>query len=271
MKKSFYKAMSYLILVLMLASCKDAQPQTHAEIEKFKLHLKKENLRTMFLGAINFCSETDYEAYFDNPRRQWVSSKEGGNCCTSSVRFPHINLAEYYLFAMEGDRSVFDNQNDPFKLKKIRKELEVKIRAVKDKAKKLDPKKLIFLGYRNALVSTYDMDKEILKLYPSSFISFDGTQGDWLGKINYNFKDHSPRVVSELDLPADEAEKLFEYFDDNNERPNLASSKYLNTKITYALEKPKRNDRLSRILVTVKKVEFYYPDNWDNKIGEVTF
>ena len=270
----YKKVSTYLILLLLigLLGCKKSIPQSHEEIENFQLELKKENLRTLFLGAISFCSNTNYSDFFDNPR-SYEEYKNGGNCCTSSVPRPYINLSEYYIYSMEGDRSIFDNQNNPFKLKEVRKKWQKKINKVKNKAKKINPNELVYKGFENIYVNTYDLKSEQLKfgLGGIILISFDGVQGDWYGGIGFRYKGGKSPYVKGLKLSSKEAEKLFEYFEKNNRRSELPPAKQLSTIITYALEEPSHNDALSHLIVNVKKVEFFYPNGWDKKIGEVIF
>jgi hypothetical protein len=271
--KSKIVTQALTLLFIVLLSCNKSVPETKEDIDKFKLELKKENLRTMFLGALNFCSETDYETYFNNSREMGPSPLKGGDCCTSLVKYPYINLAEYYIYSMEGDRSIFDNRDNPFKLKEIRKTWERKVKEARKEAEKVDPKNLVFKGFRNVYVDTYDLDAEKLKFGIGNMvmISFNGVQGDWHGMIDFRYKGGKPPVVTELNLSPEEGEKLFKYYENNKKNANLPPSKNLNTIITYSLEKPKNNGYLSRILVNIKKVEYYYPDGWDKKIGEVTF
>lgn len=264
------KTIKLVLLFIGLVGCNESAPQTPKDIEKFKLEIKKDNLRTMFLGAINLCSDVDYSAYLDNPRSN-EEYKKGGNCCSNSVPKPYINLAEYYIYAMEGDRSIFDNQNNPFKLKEIREEWREKIEEVEEKAKDYNPETLVYKGFRNIGVSTYDMASGKLKIDQSILTTFAGTQGAWYGTINFRYKGGKSPYLKGFDIPADEAEKLFDYFEENNTRPNLPPTKQLNTIITYAIEKPESDNRLSQFIVNVKKVEFYYPNGWDKKIGEVEF
>ena len=263
---------------LLLIACDDAKPQspdsyvvpkTYKEIEKFGVELTKENLRTMFLGAINFCSDVDYSKYLDNPRSN-EEYKNGGNCCTSAVRTPYINLAEYYVYAMEGNPGIWQNKDNPFKLKEVRKQWEPRINKAQERAKSYDPNTLTFLGLHGATVNTYDTNKQELKFMGRAvYIGFGGIQGDWHGDLSFRHPNNKKPYIQSMPLPEKEAEKLFQYFEDNNPRPGSTPSKRLNTKITYALEIPERNDRLSQFVVRVKKVEFYYPNGWDKKIGEV--
>lgn len=264
------KTIKLVLLFIGLVGCNESAPQTPKDIEKFKLEVKKDNLRTMFLGAINLCSDIDYSAYLDNPRSN-EEYKKGGNCCSGSVQKPYINLAEYFIYAMEGDRSIFDNQNNPFKLKEIREDWQDKVEEVEEEAKGYDPQTLVYKGFRNIGVSTYDMTSGKLKINQSILTSFDGNQGAWYGRLNFRYKNGKSRLVKDLKIPADEAEELFKYFEDNKTHPKLPPSKQLNTIITYALEKPKPDHRLSQLIVNVKKIEFYYPNGWDKKIAEITF
>ena len=267
-----------ICLMFLMLSCAEGKPQspssysvpkTHKEITKFGVEMTKENLRTMFLGAINFCSDVDYSKYFDNPRSN-DEYKYGGNCCTSAVRSPYITLAEYYVYAMEGDRSIFDNRDNPFKLKKIREQWESRVQKARETAKNYDPNALTYLGLFGATVNTYDLNKEELKFTGIAvYMGFGGIQGDWYGDFSFRHPNNQRPVIQTLPLAPEEAEKLFEYFEETNPRPGLPPAKRLNTLITYALEAPERNDRLSQFIVRVKKVEFFYPNGWDKKVGEV--
>lgn len=264
------KTIKLVLLFIGLVGCNESAPQTPKDIEKFKLEVKKDNLRTMFLGAINLCSDVNYSDYLDNPRSN-EEYKKGGNCCSNSVPKPYISLAEYYIYAMDGDRSIFDNQNNPFKLKEIREEWQDKVEEVEEEAKDYDPQTLVYKGFRNIGVSTYDMASGKLKIDQSILTTFDGTQGDWHGKLNFRYKGGKSPYLKGFDISADVAEKLFDYFEENNIRPNLPPTKQLNSIITYAVEKPEPDNRLSQFIVNIKKVEFYYPNGWDKKIGEVEF
>lgn len=260
-----------LILILGFLSCNKTVPKSYEEIEEYKINLTKENLRTFFLGAINFCSDTDYGKYLDNPR-SLDEYKNGGNCCTNSVPSPYINLSEYYVYAMEGDQSIFQNRDNPFKLKEIRKKWEGRVREAKNEAKKVNPKELKYKGFRSVSINTYDVNSKKIDFFGQWVsISFGGTQGDWHGKIDFRYKGGEAPIIKGLDLTSEEAESLFKYFEDNRRHPNIAPEKDLNTIITYSLEKPQHNGRLSQLEVEVKKVEFFYPNGWDKKIGEIIF
>jgi|GEM_PF-1322335 len=260
-----------LTLFLGVLSCNKSIPQSREEIKKIELDTKKENLRTLFLGAINFCSDTEYSKFLDNPRSK-EEYKNGGNCCTSSVPSPYINLSEYFIYAMEGDRSIFDNQNNPFKLREVRKKWEVKVNKIRKEAESVEPNNLIYKGFRSSNVTTYDLNSGQLKfgLGYMVLVTFDGLQGNWDGKINFRYKGGKNPIIQGFEIALDEAEKLFRYYEDNDSRAGLPQQKKLNTIITYSLEKPDRNDRLSMLIVDVKKVEFFHPNGWDKKLGEVT-
>ncbi|MDH7913455.1 hypothetical protein [Winogradskyella sp. SYSU M77433] len=264
------KTIKLALLFIGLVGCNESAPQTLEDIEKFKLETKKDNLRTMFLGAINLCSDIDYSNYLDNPRSN-EEYKKGGNCCSNSVQKPYISLAEYYVYAMDGDRSISINSDNPFKLKEIRKQWQEKIEKAEEEAKDYDSKALVYKGFRNVSVNTYDVPSGKLIINQSILIDFGGRQGNWYGKLDFRYKGGKSRHVKDLDISADEAEKLFDYFEENKTHPKFPPSKQLNTIITYALEKPEPDHRLGLLIVNVKKVEFYYPNGWDNKVGEIVF
>ncbi|TLF44831.1 hypothetical protein [Maribacter aurantiacus] len=257
-------------LFLSVLSINYSSAQSLKEIKAIKLKLQKENLRMFFLGAINFCSDTDYGQFLDNPR-SIEEYKNGGNCCSASVPSPYINLSEYYIYAMEGDRSIFDNQNNPFKLREVRKNWESRVTMTNDESKKVDPTELKFKDYRGANISTYDMKSEQIKFGVGHYVlvSFAGIQGDWHGTINFRYKGEKHPIIQGFDMSIEEAEKLFKYFEENDSNPGPFSTKNLNTIITYSFERPDYDDRLSMLEVKVKKVEYFYPDGWDKKIGEV--
>lgn len=253
-----------------LVGCNESAPQTPQDIEQMKMDVKKESLKTMFLGAINLCSDVNFSDYLDNPRSN-EEYKKGGNCCSNAVPKPYLNLAEYYIYALDQDRTLLDNQNNPFKLKEIREDWKDRIEEIKEEAEDYNPEALIYKGFRNIFVNTYDMASGKLIINQPILTSFGGRQGDWYGVLKFRYKGNkSPRIES-LDISAEEAEKLFDYFEDNKSNPNLPANKQLNTLITYSLEKPEPDTRLSQFIVNVKKVEFYYPNGWDKKIGEVEF
>ncbi len=115
------------------------------------------------------------------------------------------------------------------------------------------------------------MKSEQLKINQSILTSFDGLQGDWYGRIDFRYKGGKAPYVNDVALNIEKAEKLFKYFEDNKSHPNLPAQKHLNTIITYALERPEYDSRLSILVVNIKKVEFFYPNGWDKKIAEVSF
>ncbi|MEO1033694.1 MAG: hypothetical protein AAFX55_20080 [Bacteroidota bacterium] len=263
------KTIKLIILSIFLAGCNESIPQNPKDLEKLRDQINLDNLKTMFLGTINLCSDTDYSAYLDNPRSN-EEYKKGGNCCSASVPKPYISLAEYYIYAMEGDRSIFDNQNNPFKLKEIREDWKDKVEEVKEEAQDVNSNNLTYKGLRNISVSKYDMATGKLKINQGIALYFSGGQGSF-GTLNFRYKNKKKPVVKDLDISEEEAKKLFDYYEENRTNPQFPLVKQMNTIITYAIEKPDYDHRTSWPVINIKKVEFYYPDGWDKKIGEVIF
>ena len=252
MKNSFFT--SLLVTLLLVVSCNDARPQSREEIKEAKKTLALKNLEQFFLGAIKLC--------VDSPKEQ---------CCQSFVSSPYVNPMEVYLNVFENDRTIFDNQSNPFKLKEIREDMKGKIAKIRDKAITTGSDNLVYESYGEWNIGEYDFDKEELKINSHYAIHFKG--------LPINFGSGKPFKIQEfmnyrpsLSMSAKEVEKIFEYYEGIKEKLMLGATKPLNTRITYSLQKPEpRSRRPDDFVIKPKKVELFLYGSWSDKIGEFTF
>ncbi len=252
MKKTFFTP--FIITFLLVVSCKDARPQSREEIKEAKKVLELKNLEQFFLGAIKLC--------VDSPKEQ---------CCQSFVAGPYINPMEVYLNVFENDRTIFDNQSNPFKLKEIREGMKGKLSKIRDKAIASGSDNLVYESYGEWNIGEYDFDKEELKINSHYAIHFKG--------LPINFGSGKPFKIQEfmnfkptLSMSANEAEKIFDYYEEIKEKLMLGPIKPLNTRITYSLQKPlPKSRRPDDFVIKPKKVELFLYGSWSEKIGEFTF
>ncbi len=257
MKKSF--STSFIIMFLMLASCKEAKPQTRAEMYQQQEILERENTKQFFLAASKLCLNEDYEQHFGEYRESTLTSLDG-TCCTFFIPKPYINPYEYYLSIFEKEDSFILNSDNPFALKKIRSKMKRRIDNVKEKVKAVDEENLVYESVEIS-VDKYDFDQE--KLILEKPISLNFNVGIGVKVINSNFSRAFP-------LAPKQAEKLFEYYTNNNIRVHTSKST-LRARVIFKLQKPLKNNFGSSFEAVVKKVEFFMPTDWTNKIGEITF
>ncbi len=238
----------------MLVSCNDAKPQSKADIKEAQKALEVKNLEQLFLGAVKLC--------VDSPDAQ---------CCQSFVVYPYINPMEIYLNVFENDRTIFDNQSNPFKLKEVREDMKGKIAKVKDKAVATGSDNLVYEAYGEWNIGEYDFDKEKLKINTHNTMHFRGLP------ISFGSgKPFKPQEFQNFDssiaVDEKEAEKIFEYYEGIKDKFQLGSIKLINTRITYSLHKPEpRSRRPSDFVIKPKKVELFLYGDWSEKIGEFTF
>jgi len=255
----------YILFALLLSvfSCKDAKPQTKAEKEKAKKAQLRENNERLYLGAVKLCSGTNYEAYFGNPRV--ANPPSNGDCCTYFAKSPYINPLEYYYNVFEQDREMFDNQGNPFELKKIREKWSKKTQKIAEKAELINAENLINEGQNIWNVKDYDFSNNKLILSGTSFIYRGNT-------IDVNLKPLSHNNLS-IDMSEKDVEQLYDHYKKMDESGIWNSSlvKPLNSRITYALRKPELKNNFGGFDVVIKKVELFYPDDWSKKIGELIF
>ncbi|WP_406684327.1 DUF4852 domain-containing protein [Seonamhaeicola sp. MEBiC1930] len=252
MKNSFFTP--FIITLLLVVSCKDASPQSREEIKEAKKALELKNLEQFFLGATKLC--------LDSPEAQ---------CCKSFVFSPYINPMEVYLNVFENNRTIFDNQNNPFKLKEIREDMKGKIAKIRDKAIATGSDNLVYEVYGEWSIDAYDFDKEQLKInsyYTFHFKALPMSFGSGKPLKIQEFVNYRPSIS----MSANEAEKVFDYYEGIKEKLMLGPTKPLNTRITYSLHKPEpRSRRPDDFIIKPKKVELFLYGSWSDKIGEFTF
>jgi len=261
-----------IITLLMLASCKDAKPQSDIYFKdkeaEARYLVEQEDSKQFYLATIKLCLDEDYNASFGTYREsnEYIRDK---NCCIQVVPQPYISPMEYYYYRFEGDREIYDNQKNPFKIKKIRKRQEKKNEQLKNKALKVDTESLNFHYYDGWKVTRYDFSQEKLEIIGGfgSLLTHTGVVGPSIEIESLS------RNKFFIDMSIKEAEKLFEYFDEINKKngfgvKTLPSS--INTKLTYSVKKPKEHWR-STFAVKIKKLEFFKPNGWSDKIGELNF
>jgi len=263
--KVHFNKYQYILFALLLSvfSCKDAKPQTKVEKEKVRKTQLNENHETLFLGAIQACSQTDYTQYFKSPRT--ISEPRNGDCCTYFVPSPYINPLEYYFWVFEKDREIFDNQNNPFELKKIREKWAKKTQKIADKAASFDSENLIYETKDLWSVKDYDFSNQKLILSWANLLN--------TGSVRVNLKPLSHKNLR-IEMTENDVEKLYNYYEEMDKKDNRSNNiliKPLNSRITYAIRKPERRDHLGKFDVVIKKVELFYPDDWSKKIGELIF
>ncbi|GAB5476344.1 MAG: hypothetical protein Mars2KO_44430 [Maribacter sp.] len=246
----------------MLSSCKDTSAQNG--------QLPSENpTEQLYLAAIKLSSHFDYQEYYGDIRTNEFKTWE--NYCSKLVPDPYVNPMEYYLSIFEEDKRIQENKGNPFKLKEIRRSQKKKIQEVKEMAAKVDTENLVFYkpdGYR---LKSFDANTNRFFLSGNYKIDFD-----IMSRIYYlslPIADIEPVDTNKeyFDKSGKEAEALFEYFEKTKafeSIPTLPTS--LNAKITYSLKKPK-DEYDYRFIATVKKVELFKKEGWDEKVCEINF
>lgn len=260
---------SILITSLMLVSCKDVKSQSGVYFENEEAETRylqeQEDAKQFYLATIKLCMDEDYIASFGTYREspEYIKNK---NCCLQVVPKPFISPMEYYNHYFDGDKEIYDNQKNPFKLKEIRKEQTDDNEAIKKEAQRIDTNNLIIHFYNGWTVKRYDFNQEKLEI--SGGFSKLITSTSIVGP-NIEIK---PLLSNPflMDMSIKEAENLFKYFDDNKGIRTQALPAGIFTKLTYSVNKPKEHWK-STFAVKIKKMEFFKTNEWDNKIGEINF
>ncbi|MEM9884369.1 MAG: hypothetical protein AAF849_00640 [Bacteroidota bacterium] len=260
-----YSHIWVLTALILLASCKEAKPQTPQEREDAEKERRRQNVEQFYLGAIKMCQNTNYQQLFGKYREMGSSLREG-TCCTAMVPQPYIDPYEYYIEIFKEDRSIFMNYSNPFELQKIREDLEEEKALIKRKALAIDANNLVH-ETTGAFVK-YDVGSEELKINCSSALSFPG------GAFLRGLKGVDlVNLSGELSIPLDpkRAEKLFNYYKRNYATGKLIPFSPLNIRITYGLKFPERNTKFSNFDGIVKTLEVYPADNWSELVATVNF
>lgn len=274
---NMFKLKSYcfpiMVLVLMLASCKEAKPQTPKERKEAQKVRVNSDFEQFYLGTIKMCLDTDYSQYFGD-YREINHSPKNRNCCTGLVPAPYIDPYEFYLVIKEEEKSLYENQANPFEMKKIRDKLKGKKEEIYDIVKEIDVNNLV--KHSSCMFIKYDMAKEEIKFRAPPKLSFRhsgrsigfGEISIWLSTMGVNTIGMPNEIT--LSLDSDKAENLFDYYEKNSPAGKLVAYSSVNARITYVLKFPERNTTNSKFDALVKKIEFFPKDNWTDKIGEIT-
>ncbi|MFP4846234.1 DUF4852 domain-containing protein [Winogradskyella sp. PE311] len=254
-----------ILLVLTLISfC--ASSQSVKERNDARIIKKIENAKICSIALISFCVDEDYDAFYGGQRKlgEMVYGK-GENCCLKYPKYPFISPMEVHLAAFENEKEIRKYAANPFQLKKVRAKLKPRINKLIEKAKEQGHEDLPFYTDQGFTIKDYDFDKKelVLKNYYGQSISF---RGDTKGNFSEDFK-LTKSIAGDYRIPISEkkAEKLFSYYD---KYPML--NKTLFVKLSYTISATDRKGNYGKFTATVSKMEFFYPDNWDDKIGEIT-
>lgn len=254
---------SILITSLMFVSCKDVKSQVYTVSEQAREKQVKNNFEQYLLGASKFCVDEDYKSYFGEYRDMsnlGIVSKKG-NCCTAIVNAPFVNPYEQYLYIFNDEDGIVKNMANPFELKKIRESLKSKIAQVKKKVEKINPESLTYRMVSN--VEKYDFNSNKLNITGLGRDIAMGINKPYIQTIL--FKVENKVYTYELPLTPEKAEEVFGYYGGNEtyrKRP-------INCQLSYQLVKSKTHNE--QFAVIISKVEFFHPEGWHKKIGEITF
>ncbi len=253
---------NFLLLSLTLSSCKGNSAQNE--------QIPSENpIEQLYLAMIKLCADFDYQAIYGDIRTNEYRTWD--NCCSKLVPDPFVNPMEYYLSVFEKDTKIHENKGNPFKLKEIRQRQKKKIQEIKERAAKVDTENLVFYKPEGYQVKSFDANTNRFFLQGNYKIDFE-----LMSQVYYlstPLIDIEPVDAAKeyLDKSEKEAEGLFEYFDKTKLfQSSQTLPAYLNAKITYSLKRPKEALGF-RFIATIKKVELFKKDGWDEKVGEINF
>ncbi|MAU70833.1 MAG: hypothetical protein CML04_01960 [Pseudozobellia sp.] len=248
----------------MCLSCKDAKPQTIAEIRDAKTQMNKENTRQFILGAIKLCKGTDYTQLIGTTRKT-MTSEVKNTPCSNYIGYPYINPFELYVGVMDDDRTLNMAMSNPIEMKQAREKIALKADDIKDEADHVDPNNLIYHDDEAWSVRDYDIDQEQLTV--GAGLGYERLS--LLQIYNGGGKTVTPiRTTYNIPVSKGDAEALFESFNSQA----LKGKKPVHVKVTYALKQPERlKGYQDKFEIHFKKIEFYQIDDLDNKLGEVTF
>lgn len=257
MKKSIF------LLPVLFTLCLNAQ--SVKERNEARLLKNAENAEVCAKGLISFCAEEDYDAFYGSQRKigEMIYDK-GENCCLKYPKYPFISPMEEYLAVFENEKDIRKYASNPFELKKVRAQLKPRIEKLLAESKEQGHTDLPYYTDQGFNVQDFDFDTKelIIKNYYGKGLSF---RADTKGNFSEGF-DLTKAIDGDYRIPLSEAkaEKLFAFFDKYS-----MIGKTLFVKLSYTLTADDRKSKYGKFMATVTKIEFFYPDNWADKLGEL--
>ncbi len=257
--------MKKLIFLLPVLFSFSINAQSVKERNEARLIKNSENAKICSIGLISFCIDEDYEAFYGDRRKLGqVIYDKGENCCLKYPKYPFISPMEEHLANFENEKEIRKYATNPFQLKKVRAQLKPSISKLISKANTQGYKNLPYYTDQGFTVEDYDFNTNelIVKSFYGQSISF---RADTKGNFAEDFK-LTKSISGDYRIAINEtkAEKLYAFFD---KYPMVGKNLFV--KLSYNITSNDRKSKYGKFMVTITKIEFFYPDNWNDKLGEV--
>lgn len=255
------KSITLLFVLLPLLSFAQSVKERN-EARRIK---NAENAKVCSIGLISFCLDEDYEAFYGGQRK--IGDKlhdKANNCCLNHPKYPFISPMEEHLDIFENEKEIRKYASNPFQLKKVRAKLKPRIDALVVKAKEQGHENLPYYTDQGFTVTDYDFETKelVIKNYYGKTISFRSNT-----KAHFSEDFSLTKSIAgdyRIAMSEEKAETLFDFFDNY---PMVGKSLFV--KLSYTISATDRKGMFGKFTASVSKIEFYYPEDWDDKLGEV--